>query len=107
MARRALDTTRPLYRLTVSLPTDWQPYLDQLGEGSHAAAVRKLVAYALNNGALAALGYQPPAPTDPEALYQIALNNALADGSPLPPKPRTAAEVWDGWDTPPQSGDER
>lgn len=91
MARRAKDTRRPLFRLMVSVPTDWQPYLDGIDPASRAGAVRRLIQFALDRGALAALGYVPPPPTDPDALAQLATLDSLASGSVTAEQPRTPA----------------
>lgn len=63
MARIAHDTAEKLTRLTVSLPESWGATLDRVDPTSRGAAVRRLVAYALNNGAAQVL----PEDSDVEA----------------------------------------
>lgn len=59
MARRAKDTNQKLYRLMVGLPVSWREILDTINTKSHGEALRRLVRYALDNGALDALKTGP------------------------------------------------
>lgn len=99
MPRRAKDTASDLFRITVSLPAEWAPYLDGIDRSSRSAALRRLVQFALNNGALQSLGYVAPA-TQPGVPYVPPPRPTVADLAAQRAADRAAVEALFGpdWD---------
>lgn len=69
MARRAVDTTEPLMPFSLHLPVAYKELFESIEPRSHSAAVRTLLKFALESGALAGIkaGLSAPAPATVEA----------------------------------------
>lgn len=83
MPRRAPDTKAELAKFSLRLPLIFREYFDGIDADSQSVAARKLLAFAVANGGLAACGYKP---TQHSAAYMQA--------APLPgpsPEPDWAA----------------
>lgn len=59
MPRRAPDTKAELAKFSLRLPLIFREYFDGIDADSQSVAARKLLAFAVANGGLAACGYEP------------------------------------------------
>lgn len=85
MARRASDTTEHLSAFSLHLPTAYKQLFQSLDPKSHSTAVRKLLRYALDNGALdnMATGTAAPTPMTLETAALPYLAHLCPDDLPL------------------------
>jgi hypothetical protein len=91
MAKRAKDTNRALFRTSITLEHNQRFALDLVAPGNTSEAVRYLIRYAIQHGALDAFQHRLPPPMSAQ-VQQPAVPTAINSVTPT-------VDQFAGWDT--------
>lgn len=83
MAKKAKDTAAALFRTSITLEQNQRFALDLVAPGNTSAAVRYLIRYAIQYGALDAFRHRMPPPMSAQAQAPTSVDNAAPAADPF------------------------